>query len=69
MLSKPTMTNAQWFMLVGGLLLVGALPHSSQALAVTAAMFIWQWGCLVGPSVLIYFISIAQGVSVAGDAD
>jgi Kef-type K+ transport system membrane component KefB len=50
------MTNAQWFALIGGLLLVrGLTPTVLKRSPVTAAMFYLAVGLLVGPSVLNLF--------------
>ncbi|BBP04432.1 sodium:proton antiporter [Sulfuriferula plumbiphila] len=50
------MTNAQWFMLVGGLLLVMGLTSSIlKRLPVTAAIIYLAVGLLVGPTVLNLF--------------
>lgn len=51
-----TMTNAQWFVLIGGLLLVrGLTPSVLKRSPVTAAMIYLAVGFLVGPSVLNLF--------------
>jgi NhaP-type Na+/H+ or K+/H+ antiporter len=50
------MTNAHWFALIGGLLLVrGLTPTVLKRSPVTAAMFYLAVGLLVGPSVLNLF--------------
>lgn len=50
------MTNAQWFVLIGGLLLVrGLTPSVLKRSPVTAAMIYLAVGFLVGPSVLNLF--------------
>lgn len=50
------MTNAQWFILIGGLLLVrGLTPSVLKRSPVTAAMIYLAVGLLVGPSVLNLF--------------
>ncbi len=50
------MTNAQWFVLIGGLLLVrGLTPSVLKRAPVTAAMIYLAVGLLVGPSVLNLF--------------
>ena len=50
------MTNAHWFALIGGLLLVrGLTPTLLKRSPVTAAMFYLAVGLLVGPSVLNLF--------------
>lgn len=50
------MTNAQWFILIGGLLLVMGLASSGlKRLPVTSAIIYFAVGLLVGPTVLNFF--------------
>jgi len=55
-MTESTMTNAQWFLLVGGLLLARALTAPMlQRLPVTPAIIYLAVGLLVGPTVLNLF--------------
>ena len=65
------MTNAQWFMLVGGLLLVMGLSSTVlKRLPITTAIMYLAVGVVVGPSVLnAVSLQPAQGVGAAGGAD